>query len=82
MLMAINVFEDITEHKQSELRARFLADAATVLASSLDYETTLQQVAELAIPTVRRRLHRRAGRRGRPSRYRSRWRTATARRSR
>jgi PAS domain S-box-containing protein len=50
VLMAINVFEDITEHKESELRARFLADAATVLASSLEYETTLQQVAELAIP--------------------------------
>jgi PAS domain S-box-containing protein len=52
VLMAINVFEDITEHKESELRARFLADAATVLASSLDYETTLQQVAELAIPSM------------------------------
>jgi PAS domain S-box-containing protein len=51
VLMAINVFEDVTEHKESELRARFLADAATVLASSLDYETTLQQVADLAIPT-------------------------------
>ena len=50
VLMAINVFEDITEHKESELRARFLADAATVLASSLEYETTLQQVADLAIP--------------------------------
>jgi PAS domain S-box-containing protein len=50
VLMAINVFEDITEHKESELRARFLADAAAVLASSLEYETTLQQVAELAIP--------------------------------
>jgi PAS domain S-box-containing protein len=50
VLMAINVFEDITEHKESELRARFLADAATVLANSLDYETTLQQVAELAVP--------------------------------
>ena len=50
VVMAINVFEDITEHKESELRARFLADAATVLADSLDYETTLQQVAELAIP--------------------------------
>ena len=49
--MAINVFEDITEHKESELRARFLADAATVLASSLDYATTLQQVADLAIPS-------------------------------
>ena len=51
VLMAINVFEDITAHKESELRARFLADAAAVLAGSLDYETTLQQVAELAIPT-------------------------------
>ena len=51
VLMAINVFEDITAHKESELRARFLADAAAVLASSLDYETTLQQVAELAIPS-------------------------------
>ena len=50
VIMAINVFEDITEHKESELRARFLADAATVLANSLDYETTLQQVADLAIP--------------------------------
>jgi len=50
VLMAINVFEDITEHKENELRARFLADAATVLASSLDYATTLQQVADLAIP--------------------------------
>ena len=51
VLMAINVFEDITEHKESELRARFLADAATVLASSLDYEITLQQVSELAVPS-------------------------------
>jgi PAS domain S-box-containing protein len=50
VLMAINVFEDITEHKESELRARFLADAASVLASSLEYATTLQQVADLAIP--------------------------------
>ena len=50
VLMAINVFEDITEHKLSELRAHFLADAAAVLANSLDYETTLQQVADQAIP--------------------------------
>ena len=51
VLMAINVFEDITEHKESELRARFLAEAAAVLADSLEYEKTLQQVADLAIPT-------------------------------
>ena len=29
VLMAINVFEDVTEQKESELRERFLADAAT-----------------------------------------------------
>ena len=51
VIMAINVFEDVTEQKESELRARFLADAATVLAGSLDYETTLQRVAELALVT-------------------------------
>ena len=50
VLMAINVFEDVTEQRESELRSRFLADAATVLASSLDYEQTLTQVAELAVP--------------------------------
>ena len=51
VLMAINVFEDITAHKESELRARFLADAASVLASSLDYESTLRRVAEIAVST-------------------------------
>lgn len=51
VLMAINVFEDITEHKQNELRARFLADAAALIAASLDYEVTLQEVADLATGT-------------------------------
>lgn len=48
---------DITERVQArqalqerETRARFLADAGVVLAGSLDYETTLQQVAQLAVP--------------------------------
>jgi GAF domain-containing protein len=34
-------------------RARFLADVGEALASSLDYETTLKSVANLAVPTSR-----------------------------
>lgn len=39
------------EAQASEHRAAFLAEAGAVLASSLDYETTLRSVAKLAIPT-------------------------------
>ena len=49
---AISIFQDITERKRTEAATRFLADASTVLAKSLDYETTLQQVARLAVPSV------------------------------
>src|SRR4030095_8564917 len=33
-------------------RARFLADVGEALASSLDYETTLKTVANLAVPDI------------------------------
>src|SRR5437763_570162 len=33
-------------------RAAFLAEASAVLASSLDYEKTMQQVAELIVPDL------------------------------
>ena len=36
--------------RRSEGRAQFLADASEILASSLDYETTLRNVAKLAVP--------------------------------
>ena len=49
-LMAISVIEDVTEAKEAELRQRFLAQAGVTLASSLDYEETLQRVAQLAVP--------------------------------
>jgi serine phosphatase RsbU (regulator of sigma subunit) len=42
--------EDVTEQKRHELRAEFLSKASEVLASSLDYEQTLRNVAELAVP--------------------------------
>ena len=49
-LMAVSVIEDVTEAKETELRQRFLAQAGVTLASSLDYEETLQRVAQLAVP--------------------------------
>ncbi len=48
--MVINVIEDVTEVKRAELAQRLLADAGEALASSLDYEQTLQRVAQLAVP--------------------------------
>ena len=41
---------DITDRKQRERAERFLAEASSVLASSLDYGTTLATVARLAVP--------------------------------
>ncbi|HZE03631.1 MAG TPA: GAF domain-containing protein, partial [Solirubrobacteraceae bacterium] len=48
--MAVNVIEDVTEPKRAELAERLLAEAGRALASSLDYEETLQRVARLAVP--------------------------------
>jgi signal transduction histidine kinase len=52
-------FRDVTEHKRaeeeirrSEEAQRFLAEAKTVLSSSLDYKETLASVARLAVPTL------------------------------
>ncbi len=43
---------DIEERKVREGRQQFLADAGSVLGSSLDYEQTLADVARLAVPRV------------------------------
>lgn len=50
--LVVNVIEDITEVKRVELAQRMLARAGELLSSSLDYERTLQQVAELAVPEL------------------------------
>ena len=50
--LVVNVIEDITEVKRAELAQRLLARAGELLSSSLDYERTLQQVAELAVPEL------------------------------
>ena len=48
----VNVIEDVTEVKLRELRQRLLAEATRALAGSLDYQATLQQVAEVAVPEL------------------------------
>ncbi|HVG43619.1 MAG TPA: MHYT domain-containing protein [Longimicrobium sp.] len=43
---------DVTERRKTERASAFLAEASRVLASSLDYETTLKAVARLAVPEL------------------------------
>ncbi|WP_009630258.1 PAS domain S-box protein [Synechocystis sp. PCC 7509] len=42
---SVGVFWDITERKRLEEQERFLAEASTILATSLDYKTTLTNLA-------------------------------------
>ena len=46
------IFRDIDDRRRHDERLRFLAEAANLLSSSLDYETTLANVAELAVPSL------------------------------
>jgi PAS domain S-box-containing protein len=46
----VMTFYDLTERKRIEESQRFLAQASTILADSLDYEFTIATVARLAIP--------------------------------
>ncbi|HSC04955.1 MAG TPA: SpoIIE family protein phosphatase, partial [Solirubrobacteraceae bacterium] len=48
--IVISVIEDLTDVKRAELAQRLLAEAGQALASSLDYEQALKQVAELVVP--------------------------------
>jgi PAS domain S-box-containing protein len=48
----IMIIEDVTEQKRSALHSAFLVQAGAELASSLDYEQTLRNVAALAVPDV------------------------------
>ena len=46
------IVRDITSRKHAEETARFLAKVNEVLASSLDYETTLASIARIAVPHI------------------------------
>jgi GAF domain-containing protein len=49
VISVVSVIEDVTESKRVELANRLLGDVSEILASSLDYEETLQRLAELAV---------------------------------
>ena len=49
---ASKIARDITARKQAEVAQRFLAEASTLLASSLDPTTQLEQLAHLIVPTL------------------------------
>jgi PAS domain S-box-containing protein len=49
---AVTIIEDITAVKRSSLRMEFLAQVGKILASSLDYQQTLRNVAGLAVPQI------------------------------
>ena len=46
------IAQDITRRKRAEEAQRFLAEAGALLFSSLDYETTLRNVAQLVVPSM------------------------------
>ena len=48
----ITIIEEVTEQKRSELASALLVEVSAELATSLDYEQTLRNVAELAVPGV------------------------------
>ncbi|MFN6559224.1 MAG: PAS domain S-box protein [Nostoc sp. ChiSLP01] len=49
---ALGIIEDISERKRVEATQQFLVEASTLLAASLDYEITITNVANLAVPTL------------------------------
>jgi serine phosphatase RsbU (regulator of sigma subunit)/PAS domain-containing protein len=50
--LIVSVIEDLTEVKRAELAQRLLAEAGQELSSSLDYQQTLQRVAQLTVPRL------------------------------
>src|SRR5262245_24137426 len=49
---ASKIARDITARKQAQVARHFLAEASTLLASSLDPATQLEQLARLSVPTL------------------------------
>jgi PAS domain S-box-containing protein len=52
VIAAVTVIENVTAVKAAELRMRVLAESGRLLASSLDYEQTLSNVARVAVPAL------------------------------
>jgi signal transduction histidine kinase/PAS domain-containing protein len=52
IVAAIATIADVTEQRRAEEELRFLAEASSILAASLDYEDTLPTIAKLAVPIL------------------------------
>ncbi|MDX6672038.1 MAG: hypothetical protein QOI91_2401 [Solirubrobacteraceae bacterium] len=50
--LAISIMEDVTERMRTQRAERFLSDSSKLLSTSLDYGTTLQRVADLAVVEI------------------------------
>lgn len=48
----LSMTRDITDLKRAQERMRFLAEASVLLSTSLDYSTTLDNVARLVVPNL------------------------------
>ncbi|MEO8395070.1 MAG: PAS domain S-box protein, partial [Chloroflexota bacterium] len=48
----IGISVDITERKQLQIAQDFVLQTGVVMSSSLDYQTTIENVARLAVPTM------------------------------
>jgi PAS domain S-box-containing protein len=48
----VTYFRDVTAERKREQSQRFIAEASRELASTLDYETTLQRLTSLAVPEL------------------------------
>lgn len=47
----VGITIDVTDEKQTESYRQFFAEASKILSFSLDYQTTLNNIAQIAIPT-------------------------------
>ena len=52
LIGVVGISVDITERKRAEEAQRFLAEASSILARSLNYETTLVNLARLTVPRL------------------------------
>ncbi len=52
IVSAVAIAADVTRRSRSEEQLRFLAEANELLAASLDWESTLAAIAELAVPAL------------------------------
>lgn len=49
---AVTIIEDVTMTRRSTMRLEFMARAGHILASSLDYQQTLRNIADLVVPQI------------------------------